>query len=79
MALRALAVAAALRAEVRPAAERLQVAQVVVAAQHDVAAAAAVAAVGPALGDVGLAAERQAAVAAGARLHFDPGTVVEHE
>ena len=78
MALGALAVAAALRAEVRLAAERLQVAQVVVAAQHDVAAAAAVAAVGPALGDVGLAAERQAAVAAGARLHLDPGSVVEH-
>ena len=78
VALGALAVAAPLRAEVRLAAERLQVAQVVVAAQDDVAAAAAVAAVGPALGDVGLAAERQAAVAACARLHFDPGTVVEH-
>ena len=64
VALGALAVAAALRAEVRLAAERLEVAQVVVAAQHDVAAAAAVAAVGPALGDVGLAAEGQAAVAA---------------
>ena len=70
VALGALAVAAALGAEVRAAAEALQVAQVVVAAQHDVAAAAAVAAVGPALGHVRLAPERQAAVAARAGAHF---------
>ncbi len=78
VALGALAVPAALRAEVRLAAEALEVAQVVVAAQDDVAAAAAVAAVGPALGDVRLAAERQAAVAARAGAHLDPGAVVEH-
>src|SRR5205823_5134702 len=59
-------VAAALRPEVRPAAEGLQVAQRVVAAQHDVAAVAAVAAIRPALGHVRLAAERERAVAAGA-------------
>ena len=53
--------------EVRPRRKRLQVAQRVVAHEHDVAAAPAVAAVGPALGDVGLAAEAPAAVAAGAR------------
>ncbi len=58
------AVAAALRAEVPGALEELQVAQVVVAAQDDVAATAAVAAVGPALGHVGLTAEGHGAVAA---------------
>ena len=72
MALRALAVPAALGAEVGAPPEALQVAQVVVAAQHHVAAAPAVAAVGPALGHVRLAAERQAAVAAGAGADFDP-------
>ena len=60
VALRALAVAAAVGAEVRAAAEGLQVAQRVVDAQDDVAAAAAVAAVGAALGHVRLAPERQA-------------------
>ena len=44
--------------------ERLQVAQRVVAHEHDVAAAAAVAAVGTALRHARLAAERHAAVAA---------------
>ena len=78
VALRPLAVAAAVGAEVRAAAEALEIAQVVVAAQHDVAPAAAVAAVGAALGDVGLAAEGQAAVAARSGAHLDPGTVVEH-
>ena len=71
VALGALAVAAALGAEVRAAAEALQVAQVVVAAQQHVAAAAAVAAVGPALGHVRLAPERQAAVAARAGADLD--------
>ena len=60
------------------AAEALQVAQVVVAAQHDVAAAAAVAAVGAALGHVRLAAEGQAAVAAPAGADLDACAVVEH-
>ena len=67
VALGALAVPAALGAEVRAAPEGLQVAQRVVAAQHHVPAAAAVAAVGAALGHVRLAAERQAAVAAARR------------
>ena len=72
------AVAAALGAEVRAPAEALQVAQVVVAAQHDVAAAAAVAAVRPALGHVRLAPEREAAVAARAGADLDARAVVEH-
>ena len=58
------------------AAEALEVAQRVVADEHDVAAATAVAAVGAALGDVGLAAEAEAAVAAGAGLHVDARTIV---
>ena len=78
VALRALAVPAALRAEVRPAAERLQVAQRVVDAHEHVAAAAAVAAVRPALGHVRLAAERHDAVAATAGANLDLGAVMEH-
>ena len=78
VALGALAVAAALGAEVHAPAEGLEVAQRVVAAQHDVAAAAAVAAVGPALGHVRLAAEGQGAVAAGARANLQYGTIGEH-
>ena len=58
--------------------EGLQVAQRVVAAQDHVAAAAAVAAVRPALGHVRLAPERQAAVAAAAGADLDPGPVSEH-
>ena len=57
--------AAVLGPEVHAPAERLEVAHGVVAAQHDVAAAAAVAAVGAALGHVRLAPERQAAVTSG--------------
>ena len=60
--------AAAPRLECDAAPEALEVAQRVVAHEHHVAAAAAVAAVGAALGHVGLAAEAQAAVAAGAGL-----------
>ena len=78
VALGALAVAAAVGAVVRAALEGLQVAQRVVAAQHHVAAAAAVAAVGPALGHVRLAAERQTAVPTGSGAHFDSGLVGEH-
>ncbi len=74
----ALAVAAPLGAEVRAPAEALEVAQVVVAAQHDVAAGAAVAAVGAALGHVRLPPEGQAAVAARSRADLDSCTVVEH-
>jgi hypothetical protein len=78
VALGALAVAPAAGLVVRPALEGLQVAQVVVADQHDVAAAAAVAAVGPAAGDVGLPPEGVHAVAARAGLHEDARLVVEH-
>ena len=76
---RALAVPAAAGAEVRGALEDLQVAQVVVAAEHDVAAAAAVAAVRTALGHVRLAPERDGAVAPRAAAHLDLGLVGEHE
>ena len=51
--------------------KRLEIAQRVVAHEHDVAAAAAVAAVRPALGHVRLAAEAEAAVAAAAGLDVD--------
>ena len=78
VALGALPVPAAPRAEMRAPAKALQVAQVVVAAQHDVAPAAAVAAVRAALGHVGLAPERQAPVAARAGADLDLGAVVEH-
>ena len=78
VALGALAVPAPLGAEVDAAPEALEVAQVVVAAQEDVAAAAAVAAVRAALGHVRLAPEREGAVAARAGAHLDPGAVVEH-
>ena len=62
--------------EVRAAAEALQVAQRGVADEHDVAAVAAVAAVGAAPGHVRLAAEADAAVAAGAGLDVDPRAIV---
>ena len=73
---RPLAVAAAAGLEVRAAAVGLEVAQRVVADQDDVAAAAAVAAVGAALGHVGLAAEAEAAVAAAAGLNVDSRAIV---
>jgi hypothetical protein len=73
---RALAVTASLRLEVHAAPEALEVAQVVVAHEHNVAAPSAVTAVGAALGNVGLAAEAEAAVAAGTGLHVDAGTIV---
>ena len=78
MSLRALAVPAPLGAEVHAAPERLQVAQRVVDAQDHVAAASAVASVGPALRHVRLAAERQAAVAAGAGADLEVGAIGEH-
>ena len=58
--------------------EEAQVAQVGVGDEDDVAALAAVAAVGPALGHVLLPPEAQAAVAAAAALHVDARAVVEH-
>jgi NADP-dependent 3-hydroxy acid dehydrogenase YdfG len=63
---------------VRAALERLQVAQRVVAQQHDRSPAAAVAAVGPAVGHVRLPAEGQAAAATGPALHEYARLVVEH-
>ena len=60
------------------AAERREVAQIRVGDEHDVAAAAAVAAVRAALRHVLLAPEAEAAVAAAARLHLDAGAIVEH-
>jgi hypothetical protein len=78
VALGALAVTSARGLEVRPALEGLQVAQRVVAEQHHGAAVPAVAAVGAAARDVGLAAEGQAAVPAGSRLNEDASLVVEH-
>jgi hypothetical protein len=75
---RALAVAAALGREVRAAPEAGEVAQRRIGHHHDVAAAAAVAAVGPALGHVGLASEGDHAVPAVAAPHVDARAVVEH-
>ena len=65
------AVRARLRLAVRVVAEREQRRDVAVGLQPDVAALAAVAAVGPALGDVRLAPHRDAARAAVAALHVE--------
>jgi hypothetical protein len=73
---RALAVAAPARLEVNLPAKALQVPQVVVTDQHDVAAAGAVATVGPAARNMRLTAEAEAAVAAGAGLHVDVRTIL---
>jgi hypothetical protein len=62
-----------------PAPEALQIAQRVVAQDHDVPAAPPVPAVGSALRDMGFPAEAHAAVAAGAGLHMDPRAVMEHQ
>src|SRR5581483_6734076 len=70
--------AAAGRPDQPPALQRREVAQRRVGDQHDVAAAAAVAAVGAALGHVLLAAEAEAAVAALPGLDANPGPVAEH-
>jgi hypothetical protein len=56
-----------------------EVAEVRVRNEDDVAAGAAVAAVGPALRDVLLTAEVQAAVTPATRLHVDARAVVEHQ
>ena len=64
-----------LRLEVRAPPEMLEVAVGVVADEHDVAAAAAVTAVGSALGHVRLAAEAHAAVAAAPGLNVDSCSV----
>jgi hypothetical protein len=65
----------ALCAEVRPAAKVLEVAVGVVADQDHVPPMPAVAAVGPALGDVSLPPEAHATVAATARENLDSSLV----
>ena len=75
---RAATVAATLRVEDRLGTEGREVAQIGVGDEDDVAAAAAVAAVRPALGDELLASEAEAAVAAAARLDADADAIVEH-
>ena len=75
---RALAVASALGLEAAEPLEVREIAQVRVGHEHDVAAVAPVAAVGPALRDVLLAPEAQRAVAAAPALDADPRAVVEH-
>ena len=75
---RAAAGLAAAGPELRLRPERGEVAQIGSATSDDVAAAAAVTAVGPALRDVLLAPEAQASVAAAARQHLDAGAIVEH-
>jgi len=62
--------------EVGAAAEALEVAQRVVADEHDIAAAATVAAVGTALGHVGLAPEAEATVAAGSGPDVDARSIL---
>ena len=69
---------AALGAVLAAPAEGLQVAQRVVAAQDHVAAAAAVAAVGAALGDVGFAPEGQRTVAAAPGPDLDSRAIGQH-
>ena len=78
MALGAAAVPAAPGAVVRAAPEALQVAQRLVADEHDVTSAPAVASVGTAARDVRFAAEARTAVAAGAGLYVNPRAIVKH-
>src|SRR5436190_10185380 len=59
-------------------AEAREIPQVGVRGENDVAATAAVTAVGAALRDIFFPAEAQRAVAAAPRLHVNAGTVVEH-
>jgi hypothetical protein len=66
------------RLEPRLRPEAREVPQPLVRDEHDVAAAAAVAAVGPAPRHVLLTAEAQPPVAAATRQHLDAGAVVEH-
>ncbi len=73
-----LAVTAAAGPVVRGAGERAEIAARGVREQDDAAAVTAVAAVGPALGHVGLAAEGHAAVTAAAALDVDLRPVLEH-
>ena len=72
-----LAVTPALTAQVPLEAERREIAHVADREQDDVAAVAAVAAVGPALGHELLAPERDAAVATSPGLHDHGRAIVE--
>ena len=74
---RPLAVAAAARAQPAAAVKRTQVAQRLLAHEHDGSAPSPVAAVGSPLRHVRFAAEAHAAVAARARLHLDLRAVVQ--
>jgi hypothetical protein len=78
VALRALAVTAAPGAVVGLAPKALQVAQRIVAYEHDRAAATAVAAVWSTARHMCFAAEAHAAVSAGARLDVDSRAIVQH-
>ena len=71
-------VPAAARALMWREAQRREIAARGVADEHDVAAAPAVAAIGAAARHVGLAAERDRAVAAGPAFDVDLRPVVEH-
>src|SRR5215213_8182358 len=75
---RAHAVPAALGPVVTAPAEGLEVAQRVVATQDHVPAAAAVAAVGAALRDMGLAPERQRSIAAAPGPDLDSRAIGQH-
>jgi hypothetical protein len=74
----ALAMLPATRPEVPASSQRSQISPLRVADQHDVAAAAAITAVGPSPGDMGLAPEADHAVAAAASLHVDLRPVEKH-
>jgi len=71
-------VPAARCSEVCAATEVTEVAQRRIADEHHIGAPSAVAAVGTAAGNVGLAAEGDDTVASRAALDEDPGTVLEH-
>ena len=75
---RAFAVPSTVGFELAAAAEGLQVAERVVAHEHHVSPPPAVAAVRPAAGNVGLAAEAQGAVAAGAGKEVNARVIAEH-
>jgi NADP-dependent 3-hydroxy acid dehydrogenase YdfG len=69
-------VAAAARFEVCAAAKTLEVAEIVVAHEHDVAAPSAVTAVGSAAGNVGLATKAETAIAAGPSLDVNARAIL---
>ena len=73
---RALAVPTPFRLEMRAAAEAFEIAERVLAHEHNVSAPACVATVGAALRNVGLAPEAEAPIAAGAGLDVYASTIV---